>query len=517
MTGLAARDVPSQATSPGTASSTSAATSTNTVSSSIPSFSDAAGSSANTTDNNNGNNSPGSLVNYYFVFLALIICIGGLSGFLVWRKRKRALAAMRHSREHALARDLSTWEDGRRREGRTRGYWPGHGRTQEEEAPEEGLNELGEAPPAYVPRKSRESGRVADMTAEPEIPLHTLSREEAGLKPPDYSVTNVEAQPGRLPLGDAFSLVNQSPASGLAKASKKQDNDTFVRKMKTKSVGAPPLKSTTAGTKRKAATTFPLDVDHIDLPTMHVDQNCDQVRRKITKLLDSGETKVGEFCNAIGVSNGAFNRFWGQNGHNEGAGCDAYIGAFEYFKKLDAIGIKLPTKKAKGASASKAGIAEAGNSSTAPHPGISTIHLGGKEDDTVAIYQTWNEIRHKIATHMRNPAAMQVQSCQDLHNQLHSEARPKSIQSQQLNKFRDNDGSKAGNSISVFYAAYCFFEKIWIAEGRPKSEHRVEMEGIWPSAVQRDGHRGGEMHCDVRVIDECGCYSMIKGCPAFVA
>lgn len=166
---------------------------------SIPTYSDDAGSSSGNSGDGIGSSSPSHLVNYYFVFLALIICIGGLSGYLVWRRRKRALAAMRHSREHALARDLSGWDAGAgRREGRIRGYWPGRGnRAQEEEVAEEGLNELGEAPPAYMPRKSRESGRVVDGSDEaPAIPLQTLSREEAGLKPPDYSIANVVAVDG---------------------------------------------------------------------------------------------------------------------------------------------------------------------------------------------------------------------------------------------------------------------------------------------------------------------------------
>jgi hypothetical protein len=31
----------------------------------------------------------------------------------------------------------------------------------------------------------------------------------------------------------------------------------------------------------------------------------------------------------------------------------------------------------------------------------------------------------------------------------------------------------------VFYAAYVFFEKLRLAEGKQKSKHRLEMEEIW--------------------------------------
>jgi hypothetical protein len=40
-------------------------------------------------------------------------------------------------------------------------------------------------------------------------------------------------------------------------------------------------------------------------------------------------------------------------------------------------------------------------------------------------------------------------------------------------------GPNAGNTSGVFYAAYIFFEKMRIKEGKPKSKHREEMEKIY--------------------------------------
>lgn len=37
----------------------------------------------------------------------------------------------------------------------------------------------------------------------------------------------------------------------------------------------------------------------------------------------------------------------------------------------------------------------------------------------------------------------------------------------------------------IFYAGYVFFEKKRIAEGKPKSKKRHEMEEIWPGGVDR--------------------------------
>jgi hypothetical protein len=55
----------------------------------------------------------------------------------------------------------------------------------------EGLNEDGEAPPPYLPKPTtnQQETNGHESAAGPAIPLQTLSREDAGLKPPDYSAT----------------------------------------------------------------------------------------------------------------------------------------------------------------------------------------------------------------------------------------------------------------------------------------------------------------------------------------
>jgi hypothetical protein len=153
-------------------------------SSALPSTSDSAPSS----NNNHSMNSTG-LVNYYFVFLALIVAVVGGVVYLFIRKRHRAMLRTRYSQQEALTRDLggarpgggwSNWHPER-----TRGrYWQGRWRSAEASR-EEGLNEQGEAPPPYVPK--RRSEEVQREVTEPAVPLQTLSRDGAGLKPPDYS------------------------------------------------------------------------------------------------------------------------------------------------------------------------------------------------------------------------------------------------------------------------------------------------------------------------------------------
>ncbi|KAK0251739.1 hypothetical protein LTR91_001745 [Friedmanniomyces endolithicus] len=149
-------------------------------------------------------NSPGpgdhSLVNYYFVFLAIIIAVAALTSFLLYKRRRAAILAGSLNRQTALSRDLTTWRAGDGGDdyaaGRSaRGYWHGGpARSHEDAGPEEGLNELGEAPPAYVAPPPKEArGGDGEMAGHerfgvdgPAVPLQTLSREEAGLKPPEY-------------------------------------------------------------------------------------------------------------------------------------------------------------------------------------------------------------------------------------------------------------------------------------------------------------------------------------------
>jgi hypothetical protein len=157
-----------------------------------PGSTDTALGGSGSADSNN-QTSQTSLVNYYFVFLALILAVGGLGAFFIWRRRRRAMYMMRHSRESALARDLAAFPPSSGNGERSRWYRHGRwGRSEENlGAREEGLNELGEAPPAYAPKTSEERAREEEGGLA--VPLQTLSREEAGLKPPDYTEANVTA------------------------------------------------------------------------------------------------------------------------------------------------------------------------------------------------------------------------------------------------------------------------------------------------------------------------------------
>ncbi|KAI4728115.1 hypothetical protein E4T49_04064 [Aureobasidium sp. EXF-10728] len=163
-----------------------------------------------------------------------------------------------------------------------------------------------------------------------------------------------------------------------------------------------------AGTKRKSTDTSNLptiNLDDYDVPDGSPMDSCTVVRGKINRFLQAGEMKVGQFCDAIGVSGNAYRRFMAQNGKFAGEGCDTYQNAWLFFKKREMAGLKIPTKKQKtaaGASSSSSAAA----SSTANKDAVtdtSSIQLEGEQDDAVQVYDSCDEIRRKIAAHLRKP------------------------------------------------------------------------------------------------------------------
>jgi hypothetical protein len=69
----------------------------------------------------------------------------------------------------------------------------------------------------------------------------------------------------------------------------------------------------------------------------------------------------------------------------------------------------------------------------------------------------------------------------------------KKIQSKVLNEFLGKRGPGAGNTSSVYYGSYVFFEKVRVRDGKAKTKVRMEMEELWDGRKGMDvKHRGGE-------------------------
>ncbi|CAD0090278.1 unnamed protein product [Aureobasidium mustum] len=166
----------------------------------------------------NGGQSFGELYHNYFVFVAIAIAIALLVACAFYRRKKRIIHQANLSRQIALTRDIQDqgiranrgWGWGALSRDYASGPTP-HGQplavrgATARRREEEGLNDAGEAPPAYKAAPGYndtvlETARPASTTnlATPTFPRPALARENTGLKPPDYTETAFSPiSPGR--------------------------------------------------------------------------------------------------------------------------------------------------------------------------------------------------------------------------------------------------------------------------------------------------------------------------------
>ncbi|KAI2470380.1 hypothetical protein F4781DRAFT_390748 [Annulohypoxylon bovei var. microspora] len=268
--------------------------------------------------------------------------------------------------------------------------------------------------------------------------------------------------------------------------------------------------------KRKSETSLEDDIaaykQALDIETdgLPIDMTCNQVRGKINKLLDNGIMKKGEFCRTIGCNANSVNTFLSKRGSMDGEFSNVYPFAWGWFKQRELAGLKMPDVKKRqkteaAAAAADTSVSGTGSGSsraskaTAPLTSgtdISNVHLPGEETDEVEVYDTCDEIRKKINAHLKTPGLTAAQFCRDIYAQL-SHPTIKPFQSKQLTDFRGKKGPNAGCTSKVFYAAYVYFEKKRIAEGKPKSQHRLAMEEIW------DTKGGFDLEYDARTGIYC--------------
>ncbi|KAI0971917.1 hypothetical protein F4678DRAFT_430502 [Xylaria arbuscula] len=276
--------------------------------------------------------------------------------------------------------------------------------------------------------------------------------------------------------------------------------------------GDAPKTTGSAGKKRKAANTLDEDIAAYKQNLSHVIStdafeddpmpSCNAVRGRIRKLLDSSIMNKTEFAKAIGANANTLNRFLQASGQMGGSGSSVYYNAWAWFKQRDFAKLKMPDVKKRqkieaDAAAAASGTGATAGSSTnskktsstataaaaavaaAALPDISGIYLPGEETDEVPVYDTCDEIRRKISAHLKaTPGLTQTQFCRDMYAQLRA-PKCKSIQSKQLADFRAMKGPRTGAKSSVFYAAYVYFEKLRVAQNKPKTAHREGMEDVW--------------------------------------
>lgn len=195
--------------------------------------------------------------------------------------------------------------------------------------------------------------------------------------------------------------------------------------------------------------------------------------------------EVTEFIREIGVNSDSYGCFMKLKGRYSGVENQTYEAAFKFFQKRKASGMdEVPKKKAK-------------KEEDVKKVDVLDIQLEGEENDSVRIYDTCDDIRQKIAEYLREPNITQAGFLRDI-GKLFSESR--TIQSKQLKDFQAKKGPLAGNSSSVFYGSYVFFEKLRIKQTKPKSKKREEMEAVWNNGIDRSRPQSYNVRKDEEVV-----------------
>ena len=210
---------------------------------------------------------------------------------------------------------------------------------------------------------------------------------------------------------------------------------------------------------------------------------------------------VGQFQDAVDCSSNSYYAFMGKSGPSAGEGSDVYMNAIIFFKKRQIAGIGVPRKKkaktesepnakeSKSTSKSKSNSKEnesgskgtkASSKPSKDDLDVSDITLDGSEDNSVPVHDTPSDLRTKINAHLRDTPATQASFIRALRDQLSDTSSiPQGMSPAALKTYLSVKGHGHGNSSPITYAAYCYFEKLRMKQGKAKSKKRQEMEKVW--------------------------------------
>ena len=107
---------------------------------------------------------------------------------------------------------------------------------------------------------------------------------------------------------------------------------------------------------------------------------------------------------------------------------------------------------------------------------LARIHFDGEEDESVPIYDTCNDVRSKIRAHIKKYKGVSLASLSREFSELMPQTK---VTANQVGKFLNFKGPRAGAHSPAFYGAYVYFEKLRIYESKGKSKKREEMEELW--------------------------------------
>lgn len=163
------------------------------------------------------------------------------------------------------------------------------------------------------------------------------------------------------------------------------------------------------------------------------------------------------------------------NGKYNGTNTATYGPAYHFFQKREKNQPPAPKKKVKKADE------EAENSVA--------VRLEGEDTISVPVFDSCDEVRKKIEAHLKSPNVTNAGFRREI---AKTYPEPRDIQSKVLNDFLNKSGPSAGNTSSVFYASYVYFEKMRLRDGKVKSKHRIEMEKAHPKGFDTKRRKDGK-------------------------
>ena len=217
------------------------------------------------------------------------------------------------------------------------------------------------------------------------------------------------------------------------------------------------------------------------MPNEEQDCNADQIRRKITKYIDSG-AKIGEFCKTLNVSTTGYRRFMTQSGRDKGTGSDTFMEAWAFFKKREMAGLKMP--QAKKVEPVETGSTRSNKKAKGDAIDVSDIHLDLEDQEAVPIFETCNEVRRKIRIYLKRPGVSKASLLRQLEKQF-PEKPTAGLSTTSFTTFMAQHGNMRCSGSPIYYGAYCLFEKQRIKDGKMEeawglaSATRDSIDRLW--------------------------------------
>ncbi|KAK1700668.1 hypothetical protein BDP55DRAFT_763492 [Colletotrichum godetiae] len=130
-----------------------------------------------------------------------------------------------------------------------------------------------------------------------------------------------------------------------------------------------------------------------------------------------------------------------------------------------------------------------------PLPDLSEIELPGDDDMSVAVWDTGDIVRTKIRAMLKKEGVTKAVFLRTIVKAAYPAGSDHKIAPNLLTNFRNKKGPASGDTSSVFNAAYVFFEKLRVRDGKPKTKMREEMEEEWLTGMDTKQQLDGWVTC----------------------